>query len=120
MAQIGWRTANRWSASARLERINGRSWAFRRAYYNYLSAEATNAAFNPERPDRDALPAHLQIDISVGKTWEFQPATLTLRLDVLNVADSRNVVEYRQDRAGARREIPGLPRLVAMTLRLGL
>ncbi len=120
MAQVSWKTAGRWSASARVERIGGRSWAFRRAYYNYLPAGATNAVFNVARPDRDGLPVHIQFDVSFGKTWEFQPATVTLRLDVLNVADARNVVEYRQDRAGGIVEIPGLPRLAAMTLRLGI
>lgn len=120
MAQISWKTTGRWSASARVERIGGRSWAFRRAYYHYLSDDATNAAFKVARPDQDKLPAHLQVDVSVGKTWELRPATVSLRLDVLNVAGSRNVVEYRQSSAGDVVGIPGLPRLMAMTLRMGV
>lgn len=115
--QVRLQSVGDWVTTLRVSRISGRSWAFRRAYYHYLTGEEPNVLFNVQRPDSDRLPIHLQIDASLARTWRVGASRLVTRVDVLNVFDTANVTEYRQDDSGERIGIPGLPRLAVFSVR---
>ncbi|HYE57183.1 MAG TPA: hypothetical protein VD948_01710, partial [Rhodothermales bacterium] len=89
----------------------GRTWAFRRAYYDYVGA---NDAFETQTPPvlqpfverqieeyglrtprGQRLPPLQRLDLGAAYSQPLGPLRLQARLDVLNVLDARNVDEYR-------------------------
>ena len=96
---------------ARWQSVWGRQWAFRQAYYDYLTAsqqatgelpadlravvqrhvEASRLAFPVENP----LPPLHQLDLGIAYSVRVGGAQLQYRLDALNVLDRGNVAELR-------------------------
>jgi hypothetical protein len=89
----------------------GRTWAFRRAYYDYVGA---NDAFETQTPPRlqpfverqvqayglrsprdQRLPAMHRLDVGVAYAQPLGPLRLQARLDVINALAARNVDEIR-------------------------
>src|SRR5690606_26609969 len=79
----------------------GRAWAFRRAYYDYLGADellgSRFAGFDLRDPDAHHLPAFHQLNVGVRYESRLSNADVVLSLDVLNVLNRRNVVDYALD-----------------------
>lgn len=104
-------------ARARGLGVWGRSWAYRRAYYDVLPAVAGAAipgvAF--DRPEDDRLPPHLALDVGLAVTRLLGDARrLEVAADVANVLGRRNVLDWslRPDGAGGvvpwTRTLPGV------------
>ncbi|NNE69709.1 MAG: TonB-dependent receptor plug domain-containing protein [Rhodothermales bacterium] len=107
-----------WSASVRFESAWGRSWAFRRAYYDYLADQSEFAD-----PEGDRLPGLRQVDVGIARAIPVRSGLVTFRLDLLNATGRRNVIERRRvlgtgDRDTAVLDVNGLPRLAAFSVRI--
>ncbi len=101
----------RLALSARLANAWGRTWAFRRAYYDYVGANDSLLVRVPEplqafvrqqivsyglrTPSLQRLPKLQRLDVGAAYTQPLRRARLQLRLDLLNAFDDRNVDEYR-------------------------
>jgi hypothetical protein len=79
----------------------GRDWAFRRAYYDLLTLHDDRLLPDVGRPGDRTLPPLLELD--AGVSWEgwLWNARVEMALDMLNLPDRRNVMDY-----GLRRESP--------------
>jgi hypothetical protein len=116
------------TARVRAQGIWNRSWGFRRAYYDYLAAHLSSEELDPfdlDTPSDDELPALYQLDIGLtyepGLGW----ADLQLRVDILNLLNRPNVVDWSLSQG----EAPDAPfellerilpqRTVALSARLG-
>jgi hypothetical protein len=110
--------------------ILGRSWAYRRAYYNYLlfddsSAELTGRFGNP---GDDKLPAFHQADVMMVWQAPLGSTNLELRAGLINVLNRKNVLEktliptYQgESQTGFReqeRRMPGIYPNFSMRIRL--
>jgi hypothetical protein len=100
----------------------GRTWAFRQPYYDFLAVHGTGASVG--LPEDDALPAHYELDLGLGYTRQVAGADVALTLDVLNVLDRRNVLDYslRRIARSERHEAvarTGLGVQPVLTLRVG-
>ena len=100
-----------WSALARFAGVWGRAWGFRRAYYDYVGAytalvrptspdllgfvERTVQAYDLRNPVAQTLPMWAQVDVGTAYTTHAAGTRLSVRLDLLNVTNRRNVQEYR-------------------------
>lgn len=134
-----WNQPHRLSASfdARLGRgfsaralgrgIWGRAWAFRQGYYDYLAAHHEGATFGMYRidtPERDRPGALLQVDLGVGYERTLGLGSVQLGLELQNVLDRRNVIDWSlvPDGEGAfvtlARTLPGIT--PALSLRVTL
>lgn len=105
------RPSPRWHLLARLTGVWGRAWGYRRPYYDFVGAygqlvgptspalrdfiERTVQAYDLRDPMRATLPPWQQFDVSASYAVPVGAARLTLRADVLNVTNQRNVQEYR-------------------------
>ncbi len=105
------RPASGWSALARFTGVWGRSWGFRRAYYDYVGAytalvrptspalldfvERTVQAYDLRNPVAQKLPMWGQVDVGAAYTARVSGTRVSARLDLLNVTNRRNVQEYR-------------------------
>ncbi len=94
---LDWTPARRFIATVRWRSIWGRSWGFRRAYYDFLGSDPTQSAvygaFDFRDPDRHRLPVFSQLDLGAAYTQRFGPAAVQLRLDLLNATGRRNVAD---------------------------
>jgi len=72
----------------------GRSWAFRRAYYDLLTVHEDRPELGVGRPGDWTLPGLIEVD--VGASWRGALGGMALELsaDALNVLNRRNVLDY--------------------------
>ena len=105
---------------ARWKGIWGRTWGFRQAYYDFLSAHLNDLDtllddmrangvsadavsrierqvkhFDLSHPENHKLPAILQLDFSVAHTIPIGGLSLQLRADIINVLNRQNAAEWR-------------------------
>jgi hypothetical protein len=117
-----------WRIRARWQGIWGRRWGFRRAYYDWLNAHAGARAFPPfdlSRPDADdqRLPPFTQLDLGLSYVRYVGRVNVQMALDVVNVLDRRNVVDWSLVRADgglyrpASRAMPGIAPVVTLDIR---
>ena len=88
---------NALTARIRANGIWGRSWGFRQAYYDYLSAHNGATAYEPfvlDRPSEDTLPPVYQLDIGLSYEHTFSGFRAQIRGDILNALDRDNVVDW--------------------------
>lgn len=83
----------------------GRSWAFRRAYYDLLTVHEPRPELGVGRPGDQTLPPLLELDL--GASWSLRRGETGVELsaDLLNVLNRRNVLDYglrrrSEDQAG--------------------
>ncbi len=75
----------------------GSGWAFRQAYYDFLAAHNSALAFPPfnlSDPDSHRLPAYSQVDAGATYRQTVGRVPITFRIDVLNVMNASNVVDW--------------------------
>jgi hypothetical protein len=72
----------------------GRSWAFRRAYYDLLDVREDRPELELGRPGGQTLPALLEVDLGAGWRGSVGDWDLHLSADLLNALDRRNVLDY--------------------------
>ena len=96
----------------------GRSWGFRRTYYDYLGVQPdVDARLAPslQTPGAHTLAPHTRLDLGARYAVRWGGATLEAHLDVLNVLDRRNPFDWgmRPDegadggRSRTTRRLPG-------------
>ena len=114
---LGQRGGNSLQLRARGLGIRGRSWAFRRAYYDVLPARGTDqlGTFRLDAPGGDRLAPLLTLDVGAAYTRRLGDGRrLELAFDVANVLDRRNVLDWSLRPAGdggyraEARTLPGL------------
>ncbi|MEM7786555.1 MAG: carboxypeptidase regulatory-like domain-containing protein [Bacteroidota bacterium] len=115
------------TARARGVGVWGRSWAFRRAYYDVLpahSGETTLGAFDLTRPEGDRLPALLTLDLGLAYAASVRGTRIEAALDVTNALDRANVLDWSLrptatgDFEAVTRTLPG--RQPTLRLRIGM
>ncbi len=100
------------------ERGWGRSWGFRRTYYDYLAVQPGPDALlgrSLETPGGHTLAPHSRVDLGVRYTLRWGGVTLDARLDVDNVFDRQNPFDWGVrpgadrdgDRSRTTRRLPG-------------
>lgn len=72
----------------------GRSWAFRRAYYDLLTLHEDRPELEVGRPGDWTLPALLEVDVGVSWRGALAGMGLEASADLLNVINRRNVLDY--------------------------
>ncbi|MEM1056027.1 MAG: TonB-dependent receptor [Bacteroidota bacterium] len=111
---------------ARGRGVWGRTWAFRRAYYEVLAAHDGATSFAPfdlSRPGSDALPAWIDLDLGLTLRQRVGGANLEVAAEVTNALDRANALDWwlRQAETGyeaVTRSSPGIQ--PALRVRLGL
>lgn len=90
-----WHPHSKMTLVSKWQGIWGRSWAYRDAYYNFLSFNQPNfnTAFDFNSPDKDLLPAFYQLDMSLVYRPVLGPADLEIRLDLINLLNRKNAVD---------------------------
>ncbi|MEM6336941.1 MAG: TonB-dependent receptor, partial [Bacteroidota bacterium] len=124
---LDWTPTPQLTLLARWAGVWGRTWAYRRAYYDYLAtdplAEPVVAGVNFREPQNHTLPALLQLDLGAAYAFAVGPTNLQLRLDALNALARTNIADYALTpteegdvRVVPRRLVPFMP---SISLRAG-
>ena len=97
-AAINWNILPSVITTIRWQSIWGRSWAFNRAYYDYLSIDQNQSQFgtvNFNSPSDDKLNPYHQLDLAVSYSQQLSNSKIQLRLDLINILDRHNTLEKR-------------------------
>ncbi len=85
----------KWTLNGRVS--TGRTWAFRKAYYDYLvnaNLEAVFGDFNLHEPEKHVLPMFMQWDTGFAFSQAMGKAKIQIRVECLNVLNRKNVAEW--------------------------
>ncbi|MFO8233471.1 MAG: TonB-dependent receptor [Longimonas sp.] len=93
----------------------GRSWALRRAYYDYIAhIQGGNSfeGFDLRRPGQQQLAPMMRLDLGLGGEWEIKGVGLRAQISLINVLDRANPFDWSLDTSGATpkavpRNLPG-------------
>jgi len=72
----------------------GRTWALRRAYYDFLAFHDTQGELPIGSPDQDPLPALHQLDLGVSWLGRLGGSLAEFRAEVRNAQGDRQVLDY--------------------------
>lgn len=124
---LDWMPTDHFTASLRGRGIWGRSWGFRRAYYDYFGQKNASRFYGDTdlgRPSDHVLPPLYRLDASLAYTHTVGATSLQARIEVINVTGRRNVGDWRLTRVDENtwRRIPRhlYPRMPSIALRIGL
>jgi hypothetical protein len=123
-ASLDGRLADGLQALVRWKGIWGRSWALRRAYYDYLGQEGT-APFpgvDLARPGRQTLAPFSRIDLGLKGEASIQNVTVEAQVSLVNVFDRSNTFDRSLHAAGEQAEprsrtLPGRRAFILLGLR---
>lgn len=121
-----WIPNERLAISARWRSVWGRSWGFRRAYYDYFGHDddtRTHPPFDLGDPGSHRLPPIHQIDLTAAYTQPLGDIDVQIRGDVINVLNRENVLDWRLVRDGTtwRKEARTLyPMIPSLAVRIGM
>ncbi len=87
-----WRPDGRFSLIARWQSIFGRTWGYRRAYYDFLKFYSDLQIF--DSPETDRLSDFHQLDFSFVYSPAARLANFEFRVDLINVTSRRNVIDW--------------------------
>ncbi|TVQ67097.1 MAG: hypothetical protein EA363_12600, partial [Balneolaceae bacterium] len=91
------------SVIANWKSVYGRAWGFRQAYYDYLWVKGTRTIggqFDFGTPENDRLPAFHQLDLSLRYRPSLGSLRVDVHLDLINVLNRRNVIDWSLKPAG--------------------
>lgn len=76
--------------------IWGRSWGFRKAYYDYLALTepAYSGKHTFDNPSADKLPAFHQLDAGASYKREVGSTSIQFRLDLFNLLNHQNIINW--------------------------
>lgn len=91
---VDWNAVPSLTFSLRGQALYGRSWAYRRAYYDFLAQTSTAGDNAPAftDPGSDRLPAFYQLDAGMQYSRRIHKISMQARLDLLNILDYTNRV----------------------------
>ncbi|MCH8566707.1 MAG: TonB-dependent receptor [Balneolales bacterium] len=75
--------------------VEGRTWAFRQSYYDFLLLHNVHGAgsFDFTNPEEDKLPSYIQLDIGFAYERNLGFGSIEARLDLNNVLNRQNVMD---------------------------
>ncbi|MCW9707346.1 TonB-dependent receptor [Fodinibius salsisoli] len=93
-ASVNWKVVTNLTFLLQWQGVWGRSWGFRKAYYDYLSIREarTYDAYSFNDPGNDTLPRYSQLNTSLSYRFSIGASNLQLRMDVFNLLDNQNVI----------------------------
>ncbi|MGM0737856.1 MAG: carboxypeptidase-like regulatory domain-containing protein [Bacteroidota bacterium] len=100
------------SVIANWKSVYGRAWGFRQAYYDYLWVTGTRTIggqFDFGTPEDDRLPAFHQLDLSLRYRPSLGSLRVDVHLDLINVLNRRNVIDWSLKPAGTTSTQPPQP-----------
>ncbi len=86
-----------WTVTLRWKGIWGRSWGFRRAYYDYLEPDIETrfwGTYDLSEPEAHKLPAFSRVDVGLAYTRQLGTLGTQVRLNIINVLGRRNVTDW--------------------------
>ncbi len=89
----------------------GRSWALRRAYYDYIAHTEDGTAFEGfdlKRPGQQQLDPLMRVDVGLRGAWEVRGVGLRAQISLINALDRANPFDWSLDTSGTAPRI--LPR----------
>lgn len=98
MASVNWKVSSSITTTLRWKSIWGRSWAFNRAYYDYLTIDQNQTQFgsiNFQTPSDDKLSPFHQLDAAVSFTQSVGKGSIQLKANLINILDRHNRLEKR-------------------------
>ncbi|WP_176521696.1 TonB-dependent receptor [Longimonas halophila] len=103
----------------------GRSWALRRAYYDYIAnieGSDTFEGFDLNRPGDQQLAPMLRLDLALRGTWTLRGMGLRMQIGLVNALDRKNPFDWSLDTSGAvpepaPRNLPGRRAFVLVGIR---
>lgn len=110
----------------RAEHNWGRSWGFRRIYYDYLGTPSAPKSYHLEsslqKPGNHTLAPRTQIDLGVRYAVQWSGFTLETQLDLVNVLGHQDPFDWSlrptdDDMTRATRRLPGRRLVGALTIR---
>ncbi|MDX1670920.1 MAG: carboxypeptidase-like regulatory domain-containing protein [Balneolaceae bacterium] len=121
--RVLWNPLPVFSSVLKWQSIYGRAWAFRQAYYDYLFVTGSDSFSTPEQ---DRLSPFHQLDLSLIYRPKFAFADFEMRLDLINLLDRRNTIDWmveQADTAGEqvpirKRTMPGFNPSISIQVRL--
>ena len=123
---VQWHPSSHFLASAQFKGVWGRSWGFRKAYYDFfghLEETRFQPPFDFGNPEEHVLPPLYQLDLSVAYSQPIRKSMLQIRLDLLNALDHDNVVDWRliwKDGQLVKEDRLLYPRIPSVALRVQL
>ncbi|MDZ7660612.1 TonB-dependent receptor [Fodinibius sp.] len=97
-AAINWNIFSSFMLTVRWQSIWGRSWAFNKAYYDYLPINNNRSQYGTvdfNSPSNDTLSPYHQLDVGLNWSLDLNDSELQLRLDLVNLLDRKNTLEKR-------------------------
>lgn len=100
--------------TARGTYVSGRSWGFRRTYYDYLSVRRSTepaSSLSFENPGQNRLAPTMRLDLGASYALELGAATVEARMSVTNLLDRQNPFDWglRPAESGSSRTTRNLP-----------
>lgn len=91
-----WQAFPNLMAMIQWQSIWGRSWGFRKAYYDYLALNTIQnfGDYSFDNPSADRLPTFHQLDAGFSYKISVGSSDLSLRINVLNLLDHKNVLNW--------------------------
>jgi hypothetical protein len=91
-----WNIIPKWTFLLQWKSIWGRSWGFRKAYYDYLSIRSnrTYGSYSFDDPGRDRLPRFSQLNVGLSYRLSIGASALQFRFDVFNLLNHKNVLNW--------------------------
>ena len=96
--QSNWSLFKGFKMMARWQGIWNRSWAYSRAYYDYLTIQHDTdviSGIDFGTPSDDFLPLFHQLDISLSYAYRFSTSQMRVQLDLVNLFGRQNVLEQQ-------------------------
>lgn len=93
---IGWNIIPRLTFLAQWQGTWGRSWGFRKGYYDYLSIRENRSygQFTFDNPGGDTLPLFSRLNAGVSYNQPLNNSYLRFRLDLFNLLNHKNVLDW--------------------------
>jgi hypothetical protein len=93
---VHWRPVPDFTLLLQWQSIWGRSWGFRKAYYDYLSIreEHSYGNYSFEDPGSDRLPRYSQLNAGLSYRLDIGRSTLQFRFDAFNLLNHENILNW--------------------------
>ncbi|MDX1638493.1 MAG: carboxypeptidase-like regulatory domain-containing protein [Balneolaceae bacterium] len=93
-----WNITGGLTANIRWQSVWGRSWGYKKAYYDYLTIQENQSVFGGyslKSPSDDRLSPYHQLDLGFSYGRAINGNTLRLRLQLVNLLDRENILEQQ-------------------------
>lgn len=126
-AAVNWNIFSSLMTTIRWQSIWGRSWAYNRAYYDYLTINVNRSQYGTvdfNSPSDDILSPYHQLDVGFSWSQNLDNSKIQFRLDLVNILDRRNSLEKRlipeQSSQGTLQYATQLKKLPGFTPSIGI